>query len=392
MRVPPVYGLWRPTGPPQRIGQTDQVLLSSAMRSTTPLVSWAVMVLSVALVSGCRRDDTQAQSDGPRSSHDAPAPPGHDPSDPSDPSDRELGHETDDDPTVFLRGPERIWEFGEHVVWRDWDADFWFAPRESVDDRVRTPIEGADALAWDGTFVYWLGSGAEAVQRLQLRRGAEPQTIAQGDRYAYNIRTDGARVYWLTSSDDWQVRSAPVEGGALVTHREGQLQPPLRVGADHVYWLRSFSRGGWTVRALERAPTAGGPVEEVALAHVEHGTSDYDVVDGEIIYVGESPRRLFAIPERGGEARELHSLRAEFDLLRVVDGTALYLSHVPGSTQLGMGIFALTLDGEGESSPQLFGTMLGWQEEGFHVGERELYWPARSQTSTSTTIHRRRWR
>jgi hypothetical protein len=85
--------------------------------------------------------------------------------------------------------------------------------------------------------------------------------------------------------------------------------------------------------------------------------------------------------------RLVHAHHDRFEDLQIRDGVAVYLGVAPGSRH-GFDIMVLPLE-EG-ATPRHVGTMMGFQEEGFHVGERELYWVTKSMFGVN--LHRTAWR
>jgi hypothetical protein len=191
----------------------------------------------------------------------------------------------------------------------------------------------AFAVALDAARVYWTGGGS--VMSLPLQGGTTPTTLVSGQAGGPNaIASDGTSVYWVNSTSNANltssVRKVAVSGGSPVTLATGLVSPSsVAVDGQNVYWgegtaapdvdggapcVKSLPVGGGSVTTLVASTllSGGGPAPAVAV----HDPDVYAAFQLEGNALG-----LVRVPTTGGAAV---TLAPEVDGYLAVDGTSAY--------------------------------------------------------------------
>jgi len=146
------------------------------------------------------------------------------------------------------------------------DANVYWSGMTVVARRLKTggaigyvDFPGAQTLAQDSAFLYWITYSSDGVRRAP-KDGGVSGVLAAGLTYPLGrIAVDSTRVYWTVATSDGLVMSCPKAGGQLETIASGQSEPVgIAVDATTVYWA---NRGDGTIRSV---PLGGGVVQTLA--------------------------------------------------------------------------------------------------------------------------------
>ncbi len=132
---------------------------------------------------------------------------------------------------------------------------------------------GSIGIAIDSTYVYWADNEAGAIEKISksLTREGTPSTVASGAP-AQNIQavaSDGTYLYWTNKTTSGQVRRALPTGAALTTLASNQSQPDwIASNGTTVSWTNQGSN-----QVMAVAVTSDGGVAPTQLnATGENGT------------------------------------------------------------------------------------------------------------------------
>jgi streptogramin lyase len=130
-----------------------------------------------------------------------------------------------------------------------------------------TPLAASQtpgAVAVDDSYLYWINTGASGSLRKVLQLGGTVTAMHSDQAHPTALTLDDTSAYWARDGGS-EIVSGTLVGGDPVAIASGQAAAALAVDDSHVYWTDAATGG------VQRAPLAGGPVEEVAGCPVAGG-------------------------------------------------------------------------------------------------------------------------